>query len=51
LDKDEEASPMIHANQGIAIKVLQPSQATQPTEADFFFESPADTLRWLEGLV
>ena len=50
-DKDEEAFPMIHVNQGIAIKVLQPSQATQPTEADFFFESPADTLRWLEGLV
>lgn len=50
-DKDEEAFPVIHAHQGIAIKVHQPSQAEQPTEADFFFESPAETLHWLEGLV
>ncbi len=50
-DKDEEAFPVVHAHQGIAIKVLQPSQAMQPTEADFFFESPADTLHWLEKLV
>jgi trehalose 6-phosphate phosphatase len=50
-DKDEEAFPMVHANQGVTIKVLQPSQAMQPTEADFFFESPAETLRWLEKLI
>lgn len=50
-DKDEEAFPVIHANQGIAIKVLQPSQAARPTEADFFFESPVDTLQWLDELV
>ena len=49
-DKDEEAFPLIHTYQGVAIKVLQPSQAGQPTEADFFFDSPADTLQWLEGL-
>lgn len=49
-EKDEEAFPVIHAHQGIAIKVLQPSQAASPTEADFFFESPAETLRWLEEL-
>ncbi len=50
-DKDEEAFSVIHANHGVAIKVLQPSQAMQPTEADFFFESPTETVRWLEGLV
>ncbi len=50
-DKDEEAFPVIHDNQGIAIKVLQPSQVTQPTSADFYFESPADTLHWLRELV
>lgn len=50
-DKDEEAFPVIHAHQGVAIKVLQPSQVTSRTEADFFFGSPSETLRWLEGLV
>ncbi len=50
-DKDEEAFPVIHANHGMAIKVLQPSQAEYPTEADLFFESPNETLRWLEKLV
>ncbi len=50
-DKDEEAFPVIHAHQGVAIKVLQPSQAALATEADFFFESPTDTLHWLEELV
>lgn len=50
-DKDEEAFSVIHANQGVAVKVLQPSQASRPTEADFFFESPTDTLHWLEQLV
>jgi trehalose 6-phosphate phosphatase len=50
-DKDEEAFPLIHAHQGIAIKVLQPSQAGSPTEADLFFESPAEVLGWLHTLV
>jgi trehalose 6-phosphate phosphatase len=50
-DKDEEAFPLIHAHHGVAIKVLQPSQAGQPTEADFFFDSPAETWQWLETLL
>ena len=50
-DKDEEAFPVIHANDGIAIKVLQPSQDARPTTANFFFESPIDTLHWLDELV
>ena len=50
-DKDEEAFYVIHARGGAAVKVLQPSQASRPTEADFFFESPADTLQWLEELL
>jgi trehalose-phosphatase len=49
-DKDEEAFYVIHAKGGRAVKVLQPSQASRPTEADFFFESPIDTLEWLEEL-
>ncbi|HSK86723.1 MAG TPA: trehalose-phosphatase [Anaerolineales bacterium] len=49
-DKDEEAFPVIHAHQGVAVKVLQPSQRSQPTTADFFFESPDETLQWLEDL-
>jgi trehalose-phosphatase len=50
-DKDEEAFPLVHARGGAAAKVAQPSQAGQPTEADFIFESPRETVRWLEGLV
>lgn len=50
-DKDEEAFPLIHSQDGIAIKVFQPSQASRPTEADFLFESPAETLDWLNELV
>lgn len=50
-DKDEEAFPLIHAHGGVAIKVRQPSQAAQPTVADFFFGSPAETRRWLEALL
>ncbi len=50
-DKDEEAFAVIHAHHGIAIKVIQPSQASRATEADFFFKSPADTLQWLEKLL
>ena len=49
-DKDEEAFPLIHEHQGIAIKVIQPSQAGESTEADFFLSSPAETLLWLEAL-
>jgi trehalose-phosphatase len=50
-DKDEEAFPLVHALQGAAIKVLQPSQAGQPTQADFFFDTPEDTVAWLRELV
>lgn len=50
-DKDEEAFPLIHAKDGVAIKVLQPSQLAYPTEADLFFESPQETLQWLEKLI
>jgi trehalose 6-phosphate phosphatase len=50
-DKDEEAFPVIHAHQGVAVKVLQPSQRSSPTTADFYFESPAETVRWLQELV
>ncbi len=50
-DRDEEAFPLIHARGGAAVKVTQPSQAFQPTEADFIFESPPEAVRWLEGLV
>jgi trehalose 6-phosphate phosphatase len=49
-DKDEEAFSLIHAHRGAAIKVLQPSQAGSPTEADLFFESPAEVLGWLNTL-
>lgn len=49
-DKDEEAFPVIHAHQGIAIKVRQPSQRSRPTSADFIFESPRETLHWLQTL-
>lgn len=50
-DKDEEAFPVIQAGGGIAVKVLQPSQRARPTRADLFFESPAETRRWLELLL
>ncbi len=50
-DRDEEAFPLIHAHGGAAVKVAQPSQAGQPTEADFIFRSPRETVDWLEGLV
>jgi trehalose-phosphatase len=49
-DKDEEAFHIIHARGGVAVKVIQPSQASSPTDADFFFESPVETIDWLEGL-
>lgn len=47
-DKDEEAFPLIHEHGGMAVKVLQPSQVTQDTTADYFFHSPGETLNWLE---
>ena len=50
-DKDEEAFPLIHEHDGAAIKVLQPSQLSQPTAADYYFDSPGETLNWLEGLL
>ncbi|HEX2995989.1 MAG TPA: trehalose-phosphatase [Anaerolineales bacterium] len=50
-DKDEEAFPAVHEHHGVAVKVLQPSQVTSRTEADFLFGSPGETLRWLTGLV
>jgi trehalose 6-phosphate phosphatase len=49
-DKDEEAFPLIHAREGVAVKVLQPSQHSQPSTADLFFDSPAETVSWLEEL-
>ena len=49
-DKDEEAFPIIHAHQGLAVKVLQPSQAASATTADFCFESTSETLGWLKSL-
>jgi trehalose 6-phosphate phosphatase len=49
-DKDEEAFPLIHAHQGLAVKVLQPSQAATTTTADFCFESTSETLGWLKSL-
>lgn len=50
-DKDEEAFPLIHDSQGIALKVLHPSQMSRPTEADLCFGAPADALVWLRKLV
>ena len=50
-DKDEEAFPAIHAQGGAAIKVAQPSQSSSLTAADYLFESPRQTIHWLESLV
>jgi trehalose 6-phosphate phosphatase len=50
-DKDEEAFSLIHAKQGVTVKVLYPSHASRPTEADFFFNSPSETLQWLRELI
>ena len=49
-DKDEEAFSVIQAHGGIAIKVVQPSQISQPTEADLCFATPQETLEWLDML-
>ncbi len=50
-DKDEEAFPVIHDHGGLAVKVLQPSQLSQATEADVYFANPRETLEWLSELV
>ena len=50
-DKDEEAFSLIQARGGVAIKVIQPSQASHTSEADFFLESPSEARNWLESLV
>ena len=50
-DKDEDAFPVIHDHKGIAVKVRQPSQRALPTRADFCFETPLETRRWLESLL
>lgn len=50
-DKDEEAFTVIRSAGGIAIKVFQPSQASLRTTADYWFDSPADTLNWLKALL
>lgn len=49
-DKDEEAFYVIHARGGAAAKVIQPSQISRPTQADFFFESPMEAIDWLQEL-
>ena len=50
-DKDEEAFSAIHARNGVAIKVAQPSQFSLLTEADYFLKSPKDAIHWLENLI
>lgn len=50
-DKDEEAFPLIQTHGGVAVKVFQPSQISQPTTADLYFDSTAETRRWLEQLL
>ncbi len=48
---DEEAFSVIHANHGAAVKVLQPTQDSFSTSADFCFHSPIEALHWLEQLI
>jgi len=50
-DKDEEAFSAIHANRGVTVKILQPSQASQKTEADFLLPSPQAANGWLASLI
>jgi trehalose-phosphatase len=50
-DKDEDAFPVIHDHNGIAVKVRQASQRSLPTMADLCFDAPGDTLRWLWDLL
>ena len=47
-DKDEEAFSAIHARNGVAIKVAQPSQFSLLTEADYFLKSPKAAIHWLK---
>jgi trehalose 6-phosphate phosphatase len=49
-DKDEEAFDVIQANQGLAIKVVNETQPTQPTRANYTLSSPAEVHTWLEML-
>lgn len=49
-DKDEAAFPVVHANGGMAVKIMQPAQASQPTTADLRLPSPAHALDWLESI-
>ena len=50
-DKDEDAFSAIHTYDGVAIKVIQPSQSSDSTEADYIMESPQAVNHWLEKLV
>jgi trehalose 6-phosphate phosphatase len=50
-DKDEEAFSAVHTYDGVAIKVIQPSQSSPSTEADYIMESQQDVNHWLEKLV
>jgi trehalose-phosphatase len=49
-DKDEEAFEEIHTRGGIAVKVASGSQPTQPSEADYWLDSPQAVNLWLETL-
>jgi trehalose 6-phosphate phosphatase len=48
--RDEEAYPLIHTHQGLAVKVSSAEFLSHPTEADFLLPSPQETRRWLEEL-
>jgi trehalose 6-phosphate phosphatase len=50
-DKDEDAFSAVHTYAGVAIKVIQPSQSSHSTEADYIMESPQDVNHWLKKLV
>jgi len=49
-DKDEEAFDVIQTHGGLAIKVANPAQAAQPTQANYTLSSPAAVNAWLETL-
>lgn len=50
-DKDEEAFDVIQAEQGLAIKVVNETQAAQPTQANYTLNSPAEVNTWLKTLL
>jgi trehalose-phosphatase len=50
-DKDEEAFEAIHDHQGVAVKVVQASQSSSATEADYLLKSPQAAVHWLEKLL